>query len=50
MSSENSSTEQRYVYVGYHGKENPTERERLTQCSPLRFAALGMARLGTACI
>ncbi|MDG2204983.1 MAG: hypothetical protein P8M79_07000, partial [Alphaproteobacteria bacterium] len=29
MSSENSSTEQRYVYVGYHGKENPTERERV---------------------
>jgi len=29
MSSENSSTEQRYVYVGYQGKENPTERERV---------------------
>ena len=29
MSSENSSTEQRYVYVGYQGKENPTERDRV---------------------
>jgi hypothetical protein len=29
MSSENSGTEQRYVYVGYQGKENPTERERV---------------------
>lgn len=29
MSSENPSTEQRYVYAGYQGKENPTERERV---------------------
>jgi hypothetical protein len=29
MSSNNSGSEQRYVYVGYQGKENPTERERI---------------------
>ena len=29
MSTENSESQQRYVYIGYQGKENPTERERL---------------------
>lgn len=29
MSTENSASQQRYVYMGYQGKENPTERERL---------------------
>ncbi len=27
MSAEESESEQRYVYVGYQGKENPTERD-----------------------
>ena len=29
MSTENSESQKRYVYIGYQGKENPTERERL---------------------
>lgn len=29
MSAENTAPEQRYVYVGYQGKENPTERDRI---------------------
>ncbi|MGB0630575.1 MAG: hypothetical protein ACPGRZ_07760 [Alphaproteobacteria bacterium] len=27
MATENAESEQRYVYVGYQGKENPTERD-----------------------
>ena len=29
MNSQNANTEQRFVYVGYQGKENPTEQERI---------------------
>lgn len=29
MNSQTPPSEQRYVYVGYQGKENPTERERI---------------------
>jgi ferritin-like protein len=29
MSTENTNPEQRYVYIGYQGKDNPTERERI---------------------
>ena len=29
MTAENTASEQRYVYVGYQGKENPTERDRI---------------------
>lgn len=29
MNAGKSQSEQRYVYVGYQGKENPTERERI---------------------
>ena len=29
MSDENTAPEQRYVYVGYQGKEHPTERDRI---------------------
>lgn len=29
MTAENAAPEQRYVYVGYQGKENPTERDRI---------------------
>ena len=29
MTAEITASEQRYVYVGYQGKENPTERDRI---------------------
>lgn len=29
MSTQQAQSEQRYVYVGYQGKENPTEREQI---------------------
>lgn len=29
MSAQQTQAEQRYVYVGYQGKENPTERDRI---------------------
>jgi len=29
MNSQNANTEQRFVYVGYQGKENRTEQERI---------------------
>lgn len=29
MTAENTASEQRYVYVGYQGKDNPTERDRI---------------------
>lgn len=29
MSIESSDSQQRYVYIGYQGKDNPTERERI---------------------
>lgn len=29
MTASNTNSEQRYVYIGYQGKENPTERDRI---------------------